>query len=208
MAVPYTECAVIATQKFKNEDTNWADDCDKKASVTQTAWNDYIEDSNGDYTMACSHLQDETIVIDDRTSIQAARDSAQQYVQNQTDLMDIYDAFLAVDGSHTYDNYDGYAYTGNCSTGKKCAGSTDKCTAIVGYNTSTGLEAHEISHLYGGKHHEHRNWGTSEYTIMGNPGQDTCKGNSTQYRVRRADYHDCAISTIRGYIDCFSSSIY
>jgi len=208
MAVPYTECAVIATQKFKDEDTYWSDKCDEKASVTQTAWNEYIEDSNEDYTMSCGHRDDLTVVIDDRSSIEAARDSAQQYVQNELGLSDTYDAVLAVDGTHSYDNYDGYAYTGNCSKDKKCAGSTDRYTAIVGSNSSTGLEAHEISHLYGGKHNEHRNWGTNEYTIMGNPGDDTCKGNSTQYRARRADYHDCAISTIRGYIDCFSDSIY
>lgn len=208
MSVPYTECAVIATQKFKNEDIEWHSKCDRKAYVTQTAWNEYIEDSSGNYTMSCGHRDDYTRVIDDRSSAEAARNSAQEYVQNQTNLTDVYDAVLAVDGTHNYENFDGYAYTGDCSENKKCAGGTDKCTAIVGENSSTGLEAHEISHLYGGKHNTHRNWGTSEYTIMGNPGDDTCNGNSTQWRARRADYHDCAINGIRSYIDCFSDSIY
>lgn len=197
---PYTQIAVATSKEYPATNTFMED----KSTFIQNTWNDYIRDgdSTGDPYNMYTHLIDSKIKIPDRTDVFQARDSAQTWIeQNMSSLADKYD------GVYIYDDYgydtlpaDGAAYIGKMDN--RAASSSDRFVAIEGANNSTGLGPHEVTHLYNGLHKHHETWGWAEYTIMGNPGDTQCDGETTSDdRFRRGDYHHCVVDMVRKYID-------
>lgn len=206
-----TDLAVVPTSHFESNDSNYYNKISDKASVTENAWNNDIE-VDGDYTMVAT-AKDFSILIEDRSSAKKARNSALDYIVTHTNLGTTFDSVLVVDGAYRYSDFQGSAFLGDDSSGGLAAGSgkytshDNRFVALVGSNMSTGLEAHEVGHLYDGDHGEHRNYGLAEFTIMGNPGDTTCKGNETSdTRVRTDVFHSCATNSIRNYLDYWGSN--
>lgn len=203
----YTQVLVIPTSRYKSNHTE--NNLEDHATPVQTVWNDEIEDSSGNYSLYTHTDFSKEINLEGSRGSSACEthQTVEDKVHNKYPNLGEWDAVLVLDHWGSFSKSDGCAPNPGSGSDSKnqVAGQTDG-TPSVGYidtyNNDSPLISHELGHMYDGDHNEHRPWGTSEYTTMGNPGAPNCDGGTTsEYRIRRHTWIDCSTSSIRNYID-------
>jgi len=207
MSTLTTETIIFGSVRWHNEKQDYQ--LDEIADVIETTWNDHIRDSSGNYEMTCNTSYEE-IDLSGSTSDGAAdlQDEAQEQVDSDYYS---YDAALVIDTRSTSSDANGWAGVGLPNTESPdsynpVAGqSSETPVGYVGSHLTNALPSHEMTHMYGGIHKHHEHWGTSEYTVMGNPETDTCpNGYTGWYRRRTDEYGGCTVDDVRYYMDEWS----
>lgn len=206
---PSTIAAFVPTKTYDDAGFNEID-LQNIADNTQNEWNQHVKSSSGDYGMTTDVHWDKMLDLSsyDTSTAEMTRSAAETELDlSYPSLVDNYDAILVRD-NRTWPDYDGMADdTGRPTKAHPdsevfAAGSDEKNVSICGQYAGYALEAHEVSHLYGGTHSRHETWGTSEYTVMGNKGDSQCSGGTTSdTRIRCGHYNSCTVDDIRYYMD-------
>lgn len=144
--------------------------------------------------------------IGNPSSVGEALDAAQTWILwNEPDKLDTWDAILVRD-DRSFSNPSGRAPLGaptalNGGENFAAGSSSTECVAYCTNSFSSHLEAHEVGHMYGGNHDRHARYGWWEHTVMGNSGQPTCAGTTSDGRTRTDVWNGCVYSDIHTYMD-------
>ncbi|WP_332900342.1 MULTISPECIES: hypothetical protein [unclassified Haladaptatus] len=202
-----TNLLVLPTQEYKNDGYSSGQLSDVATHI-ETNWNSYIKDSTGKYQMFATSDYSSPVVLNSPSDISDARRQAVDYMDtNYQSELHTYDAILVRDSRNFPGATAGLAPGGGPTPFDSriwfAAGSidADDCVAYSSFTLSADLETHEVGHLYGGRHPRHEIWGVAEHTVMGNRGNETCSGGTSDYRTRRGDFHSCSVTDIRYYMD-------
>lgn len=208
----HTQVLLIPTEKYKASSYG-SSDLQSLATATQAPWNTDIKDSDGNCSLSIN--SDYSKVIDLSGNRENTACATWEFVSDK--VHDKYPNLTEWDAVLVADYHGGFSKTTGCSTGPESvdelvAGRTDG-TPPVGfadrYSNGSLLFTHELGHMYDGDHKDHMPWGSLEFTIMGNTGDANCDGGITsENRIRRSDFADCARSAIRGYIEYWHTEGY
>jgi len=203
-----TTAVVLPTYVYTIQDrgTQGCDGLSAIADDIQTTWNNGI-----DYPMTVD-VDCTTIDIRDYSPSNAweAVDAAQDVVTNDfPGIAQSYDAVLVRD-ARDWNYPEGAAPPGKPTavddSENFAAGSVGKqCVGYCSTSLSSHLEAHEVGHMYGGRHKRHERYGWWEHTVMGNSGAETCSGVNSDGRTRTNEWNGCVYSDITTYMDHWHS---
>lgn len=138
-----TTAAYVGSEQFYDDgrDTN---ELSAEASKTETIWNDHIN-FDGDHELSVE-VEDVAVDIGDPSELGRAVDNAVEFINQETSLLDTYDAVLV---------FDGRSYPGALGqvSDIKVAG-TDEAVGVLDeqYDLYDVVPTHEFGHLYGGTH--------------------------------------------------------
>lgn len=197
-----TTAVVLPTDFYVAQRTQGCDDLSAIANDIQTTWNNGI-----DYPMTVDY-DCTTINIRDYNPSGAgeALTAVQDVVTSDfPGFAQSYDAVLVKDDRNwTYPK--GKAPVGSPTAvvnGEYFAAGSNgtECIGYCSTTLSSHLEAHEVGHMYGGRHSRHEEYGWWEHTVMGNSGDPTCSGGNSNNRTRTDEWDGCAYSDIMTYMD-------
>jgi len=202
MSHVYLSLAVLPTSKFKQDSTKSY--LQSHADHVTSCWNDFVKDSNGDYELHDSIHWDKPVGVKNTSgdacdALKGVRENASD---NYSNTMETYDCILVAD-IRTYSPDAGCAYHRTAGDNDSDGDGQFYNLAFVGETDSSGLSTQEVGHVFSASHSDHKIWGASEYTAMGNDGDPNCSGGTTpSWRYRRNSYSDCTVSNkIRPYCD-------